>query len=83
MIYSLYRHRSTKALGARFRGFDSAKGGKTMSYMANDMMLPVTGIQELSLEEIDEVGGAWILAAIVVVVVVAGAYYAGRSQGDC
>jgi hypothetical protein len=51
--------------------------------MANDMVLPVTGIQELSLEEIDEVGGAWILAAIVVVVVVAGAYYAGRSQGDC
>lgn len=55
-----------------------------MSHMANDTMHAFgSGIQNLSADEIEEVDGGWLLAVVVVAAVVGGAYYLGRSQGDC
>ncbi len=55
-----------------------------MSHMNHSAGLAIFDeIQELSFDEIDNVGGAFIGPLILVVAVCATAYYIGRSQGDC
>ena len=55
-----------------------------MSYAAHDPnFASIGGIQDLNMDEIEQVDGAWLLAVVVVVAVMGAAYYAGRSQGDC
>lgn len=39
-----------------------------MSYMNNEMVWADAGIQEMSLDEIDNVNGGWVVLAAVVVV---------------